>query len=636
LPKLETSPIGAKCLDIRSAPNHGSSCMKIIRRWSLPVLLLLSASLSNGQNGNVLPSIENEVVRISLSISDASLTVVDKRIALEWRQQVRPGFRVAPDSIRTNPTSLSATVLGEAASYLLTVSLTKESAYAFDLVLDIPNQHYAVMPSYPFPFVAPEKDWYYVQNTSGEGMLMPLEKAAEINMPFSWSGSQPWWGLTDLKRGMTARLDTFRNPSRQRNSDERTVYAIPLRIHYAFFTDGGYIGLAKEYRNYFLSTHPELRPLGDRVQARPAVSALKDGVYVYLWGENPAEDLSLVRQMKAAGIERGIAVFYGRHEVDRSLCDGIKELGWVVGMYRMPTGNLFRVSRNRGWPNAVLTGRIAPAELLAKSRPRGWDRICGKHLLPEWIAKAKEAIRDYGLQLFYFDTLVVQLAPCVHPDHPSTIEENQQARLEILKKTRDLGMIVGSGEGMCPTWALPGVDFFEGLMSLRPYADTRLRIPAGGYETDLGNGYQEQAAITLDETRRIPLYELAFHDFVGGTWVWRDTNYQSVPFAWKKNLFNILYGTMPMWHINRRLWEARKADLVASYENIASVRERIGFAEMVNHGWLTSDRSVQFTDWNTRDRVIVNFGERPFERKGKASVPGRSFVIERTEESDAK
>ena len=605
--------------------------MKIIQRWSLPALLLLSASFSNGQKGNGVQSIENDIVRISLSTSDASLTVVDKRIPLEWRQQVRPGFRVAPESIRTNPTSLAATVLGEGATYALTVSLSKESPAAFDLVLDIPGRHYAAVPGYPFPFAAPEKGWYYVQNTSGEGMLMPLEKAADIDMPFSWSGSQPWWGLTDLKRGMIARLDTFRNPSRRRNSDEWTVYAMPLRIHYGFFTEGGYARLAKEYRSYFISTHAELRPLHDRVKARPAVSSLKDAVYVYLWGENPADDLSLVKEMKAAGIEHGIAVFYGRHEVDRSLCDGIKQLGWVVGMYRMPTGNLFRVSKNRNWPNAVLTERVTPAQVLATSDPRGWDRICGKHLLPEWIAKAKETIQEYGLQLFYFDTLVVQLAPCLDPHHPSTIEENQQARLEILKKTRDLGMIVGSGEGMCPTWALPGVDFFEGLMSLRPYADTRLRIPAGGYETDLGNGYQEQAAITLDETRRIPLYQLAFHDYVAGTWVWRDTNYQSTPFAWKKDLFNILYGTMPMWHINRRLWENHKAEFVASYKSIASVREHIGFAEMVNHGWLTEDRSVQFTDWNTGDQVIVNFGDRPFDRKGKEPVKGRSFRVERTE-----
>lgn len=44
--------------------------MKIIPRWSLPALLLLSASFSNGQKGNDVPTIENDVVHISLSISE--------------------------------------------------------------------------------------------------------------------------------------------------------------------------------------------------------------------------------------------------------------------------------------------------------------------------------------------------------------------------------------------------------------------------------------------------------------------------------------------------------------------------------------------------------------------------------------
>ncbi len=196
-----------------------------------------------------------------------------------------------------------------------------------------------------------------------------------------------------------------------------------------------------------------------------------------------------------------------------------------------------------------------------------------------------------------------------------------------------MGMLVGSGEGNSPTWALPELDFFEGLMSLRTYSDNALKIPGGDYETDLGTGYREQAATALDETRRIPLYQLAFHDFVAGTWVWRDTNYQSTPYAWKKDLFNILYGTMPIWHITRRLWASHQAQMMVSYRNIASVRKRIGFAEMVSHGWLTPDRSVQFTDWNTGDRVLVNFGDRPFERKNRAPVPQRSFGVGRVEGS---
>jgi hypothetical protein len=355
------------------------------------------------------------------------------------------------------------------------------------------------------------------------------------------------------------------------------------------------------------------------------VASLKDGVYIYFWGSSPSDDLQLVRELKAAGIDRGIAVFYGRHEIDRPLFDGIKDQRWTAGMYKMPTGNLFQVSQRRSWPTDALLGRVAPDRILAQSNLAGWNRICAKHLLPEWTDKAKEYVRDYGTQLFYFDTTVVQLAPCLHPDHPSTIEENQEARRAIMRATRDLGMLVGSGEGNSPTWALPELDFFEGLMSIRTYIDTPLSVPGGDYGKDLGDSEQEH--VTLDYERRVPLYQLAFHDYIGGTWVWRDTNFQSAQFAWKKELFNILYGTMPMWHIDRRLWDLHKKEMLASYQRINSVRSRIGFAEMTGHGWLKADRSVQFTDWDTGDRVIVNFGEEPFTGPDQALVAGRSFAI---------
>jgi hypothetical protein len=592
-------------------------------------LTLLAADRSPAE-GDWPPILENNVLRIALAPQDASLAVTDKRTGIAWRQQVRPGFRA--ENVRVTPTGLAATVKTKGESFALTISLNEQTPHAFDLSLDVPDQKYVTPPGYPFPFAAPEpKGWYYVQNTTGEGVLMPLDKPGDIQKGYAWGGGQPWWGLTDLKRAVSVRLDTFRNPDGRPGADDKTVFAVPIRINYAFFADGGYAGLAKEYRNFFLAAHPEMRPLRDRVQERPAVAGLKDSVYVYFWGKSPAEDLALATEMKAAGIDHAIAVCYGRHEVSRATFDGIKKMGWVAGMYRMPTGNLFQVSKNRGWPNALATGRLAPDTFYASTNPQSWDRICGKAQLLEWPPKAKEAIRDLGVQLFYFDTLVVQLAPCLHPEHRSTMAENQQARLDIIKATRDLGMVVGSGEGICPTWALPGVDFFEGQMSLRTYGDLPLSIPGGDYAKDFGADYAKQAAIALDETRRVPLYQLAFHDYVAGTWVWRDTNYQSTPFAWKKDLFNILYGTMPMWHVDRNLWEKHRRDFVASYKAINAVRERIGFAAMTAHGWLTDDRSVQFTDWDSGDRVVVNFGDRAFWRDGKPELAGRSYVVERAE-----
>ena len=604
--------------------------MEATPAWLVTLLsLLCGGQLVLAADSGSTPRLENDVLRIDLSPQDASITVVDKRINLTWQQKVQPGFHVVPGTLRTATDSLHFQVAGPGGTSSLALTLAGKTASSFDLVVDIPGRRYTLRPEYPFRFMAPEKGWSYVQNTSGEGMLMPMEESAQINKPFGWSGSQPWWGLTDLQRGLAVRLDSFRNPDSHTGPNDGTVYAVPLRINHAFFSEGGYVAQAKSYREYFLQSHPELKPLRDRVSSRPAVSNLKDGVYVYFWGENPADDLKLVSEMKGAGIDKGMAVFYGKHPIDRALFDGIKRLGWVPGSYHMPTGNLFRVA-SRGWPSAVLLGKIQPDQLLRESKPNGWDRICAKYQLPRWLEKAKTMIADYGTELFYFDTLAVQLAPCLSPSHPSTIEENMQARLEIMQKTRDLGTVVGSGEGISPTWALSGVDFFEGLMSVRTYADTGLKIPSGGYDTDLGESYRSDAAVTLDETRRIPLYQLGFHDYVAGTWVWRDTNFQSRPFAWKKDLFNILYGTMPMWHIDRKLWESHKADYVASYRAIQSVRARIGFAAMLNHGWFTPDRSVQYTDWDSGDRVVVNFGSKPYAREGQPTVAAQSFLLEKT------
>ncbi len=604
--------------------------MKAAPGWLLPLFWLLSGGqLLPAADSSNAPRLENDILRIDLSPQDAAITVVDKRIGLTWQQKVHPGFHVAPETLRVASGSISCRVLGPGETSNLTIALGAKMAATFDLTVEIPGRRYTTRPAYPFRFMAPEKGWFYVQNTSGEGMLMPMEQSARISKPFGWSGSQPWWGLTDLRRGLAVRLDSFRNPDGQPGLNDATVYAVPLRINYSFFSEGGYVAQARSYRDFFLRSHPDLKPLRDRVSSRPAVSSLKDGVYVYLWGNSPADDLRLVSEMKAAGIDRGVAVFYGNRPIARALFDGIKGLGWVAGSYRMPTGNLFRVA-HRGWPNAVLTGAMQADQLRRSADPKSWDRICARYELPLWLQKAKTLIASYGTQLFYFDTLVVQLAPCLSPRHPLTIEENQQARLELARKTQELGTVVGSGEGLCPSWALPGVDFFEGLMSLRTYGDPRLRIPAGGYETDLGNSYAADAAVILDEKRRIPLYQLAFHDYVAGTWVWRDTNFQSRPFAWKKDLFNILYGTMPMWHINRRLWENHKAEYIASYRAIASVRSRIGFAAMTGHGWLTPDRSVQYTEWDTGDRVIVNFGDHPYQRAGKPTIAAASFLLETT------
>ena len=196
-----------------------------MKAWLLLSGWLLAASFAGAADPARPPRLENEALRIDLSPQDGSITVVDKRIDLTWRQQVEPGFKIAPDTLRVTTGSISCRVSGPRTTCDLTIALKEGTSPSFDLTVAIPDQRYVTLLGYPFHFVAPDKGWFYVQNTSGEGLLMPLDRPGDIKKAYRWSGSQPWWGLTDLQRGLAVRLDTFRNSTGRRDS---TVYALPI------------------------------------------------------------------------------------------------------------------------------------------------------------------------------------------------------------------------------------------------------------------------------------------------------------------------------------------------------------------------------------------------------------------------
>ena len=69
-----------------------------------------------------------------------------------------------------------------------------------------------------------------------------------------------------------------------------------------------------------------------------------------------------------------------------------------------------------------------------------------------------------------------------------------------------------------------------------------------------------------------------------------------------------------MWHVTNALWSAHSADYIASYWKLLPVRTANGFAEMTSHAWFSkdpihfpTDRSIQYTNWDNGNRVIVNF-----------------------------
>ncbi len=140
----------------------------------------------------------------------------------------------------------------------------------------------------------------------------------------------------------------------------------------------------------------------------------------------------------------------------------------------------------------------------------------------------------------------------------------------------------------------------------------RLKSPAA--RSELAPNYLKYG---IGHAHRIPLFELVFHDSVVSTWYWGDTSgyaYEVAPeISDRKDLWNILYGTVPMFWVNDTGygWYRHRDRLLLSYRRVCGLHERIGFAEMLSHAFLTPDRAVRQTRFSDGTMCVVNFGARP-------------------------
>jgi hypothetical protein len=114
---------------------------------------------------------------------------------------------------------------------------------------------------------------------------------------------------------------------------------------------------------------------------------------------------------------------------------------------------------------------------------------------------------------------------------------------------------------------------------------------------------------------------MVYHDCVVAQWYWGDYN-NKLPSLWdKRDLFNLLYATPPMFMFNRDLWQRKQSRFVQSYQTICPTVRELGYVEMTDHRFLATDRTVQQTAFANGTIVTVNFGSEPFRMADGVVVP---------------
>ena len=480
-----------------------------------------------------------------------------------------------------------------------------------------------------------------------EGISFPVEdKSIETFRLIAYGGHgicMAFWGVTDDRQGHGVIIETPDDAAIHlvRLEDRLAVapewdaqkgqFGYARRLRYVFFDGGGHVAIAKRYREYARQIGL-LKTLAEKRQENPNVDLLVGAVNIWNWDADPVQ---LATQMQAAGIER---ILWSR--------GGSAERAPHVERHEsahQPLRHLPGHDESGQFPVScaefIRTGRPPAGRLTSFARPMGTGSMAGRSRAPtasctiavfsatagRWTMPGRAFRRSWPPTLtccrFIDTTTASPWNECYDPHHPMTRTESREWKMKLLDYvSHDCKLVTGSETGHDA--AVPFVDYFEGMLSLGPY-----RVPDAGRDMQRiwDDPPERVAKFQLGQAYRLPLWELVYHDCVVAQWYWGDYN-NKLPSLWdKRDLFNVLYGTPPMFMFDKKLWETQKARFVQSYTNTCPYVRAAGYSEMTDHRFLTADRNVQQTAFANGVTITVNFGTTPFRLASGETLPPGGF-----------
>ena len=569
-----------------------------------------------------------DALKVTFHTEDRTFSVVDRRTEKTWRQHSASGILLLDaqsaeggfdlellDSAGMMRIGAEIRLAEDAAEITVKLSAEGEMPGAF---------------SFPAPFVT-DPGMFLIMPVN-EGISYPVDDETLKPMRYYLYGGHglcmPWWGATDLEQGVMAIVETADDAEVEvpridgrlcpapRWEPQKGRFGSPRTIRYVFFDSGGYVTMCKRYRQYAKRTGL-FKTLARKKEDNPNVDRLIGAVNVWCWDPDP---LGICRELQSAGIKRILWSNRAKPEQIRELNEmGILSSRYDIYQDCMNPENFDKLRgehpdwTTEAWPHDI-------AQTANGDWKRGW-RVKGKD--GEWypcgVLCDRQAV-DYArrripaelkthpyLSRFIDTTTASPWRECYHPDHPMTRSESKKFKMDLLGVVSgECGLVCGSETGHDAS--VPFVHYFEGMLSLGPY-----RVPdAGRAMAEIVHDVPERVAkFQTGHYYRLPLWELVYHDCVVAQWYWGDYN-NKMPSLWeRRDLFNALYGTPPMFMFRKKAWQENRDRFVRSYNTATPVARATGYSEMLEHAWLTDDHAVQQTRFANGVTVTVNFGDKP-------------------------
>ncbi|MCL5282827.1 MAG: glycoside hydrolase [Planctomycetes bacterium] len=475
----------------------------------------------------------------------------------------------------------------------------------------------------------------YLVVPMNEGISYPVDDVSvETRKLIAYGGHgicMPFWGATDGQGGYMAIIETPDDASISVTRIEGKLCIAPewdpqmgkfgyaRKLRYVFFDKGGHVAMCKRYRA-FAKEAGLLKTLEEKRRENPNVDLLIGAVNVWYWEKDA---LAMLGEMQSTGIERILwsnrqspeviqamnqtrGVLTSRYDIYQDLMDPNVVKTQLRGVHPDWTQNAWpqdimldeKGVWRKGWEVRGKDGKTYPCAVL-----------CDKQALEYAVERVPAELKTSPYRCRFIDTTTASpWRECYDPAHPMTRSDSRHWKMELLRyMSQDMHLVTGSETGHDA--AVPFVHYFEGMLSLGPY-----RVPDSGRQMQrIWDEVPERVAkYQLGHQYRLPLWELVYHDCAVAQWYWGDYN-NKLPALWtKRDLFNTLYGTPPMFMFSRSFWEQNKDRFAQSYKNTCTIARAVGYAEMTDHRFLTADRAVQQTQFANGVVVTVNFGDKPF------------------------
>ncbi|MCF8225793.1 MAG: glycoside hydrolase [Bacteroidales bacterium] len=606
---------------------------------------------------------------LEITFNDATglLSVTDRRCNKTW-QQTASAEDIAVENVIQHGNLLKVKFSGKyplevvfklTGQSVLEVQLSANDNMAFDKLV------------YPPAFQTPDKN-HFLLFTDGEGFLLradDTEYGIGRQIMHSMRGlSMPWMGVTDsdFKTGYMAIVETPDDCEiwvRRYNGlisfeplwiSQKGKFGYTRKISYRFFSEGGYVAQCKNYRDYIWSKLEVPPTLIEKQKRFPAIEKMIGAPHIYLWAD--ARDVSFAREMKESGVNKAFILWNPNHPPypEAGYDNRLKELGYLSGVYELfrdvhlrdTIGEIDPDNRQGTWLNRFrFPGLFHKVALVEKDGGYHYSGF-GYDTNPKTVLSLIPELRtDREMEVYPHESFFLDgyLASGIFEDYgdenPLTRTEYKEAVIEMNEFFADrYNSIVGVEWGA--DFGVPTVAYAHGMTTLHHmlYSSpdrykknsiyymgawdnpARPSIMVGEYVAD-----EHYLKWSINEKIRVPLYQLVYHGAIVTTWRWDDNSHNMPAIWWKKDLFDILYGTAPLWCLDRPRWEKYRQTFVESYRNIGPWLEQIQYDELVSHRFVTEDHKVQESVFSSGKKVVVNFGNSDHSYNGK-TVPARSSL----------